>query len=174
MLHIQNLSNHCRHKYDPSISRIFSTLTLAGFLRIGPTVWCQRTSSLFAGYIQSIMLQWTPLRIISLHVGKSWSPKPGFFSLAPPVVQLYLGSLSNWLEEIKLAAVHICRKPASLPGRGASSRRQPPPSPPRADEVHAAFRRSAIIAGIPYVTRASDRCSRGSHCRRPTSKCAKS
>ena len=95
-------------------------------------------------------------------------------SLAPPVVQLYLGSLSNWLEEIKLAAVHICRKPACLPGRGASSRRQPPPSPPRADEVHAAFRRSAIIAGIPYVTRASDRCFRGSHCRRPTSKCAKS
>jgi hypothetical protein len=24
-LHIQNLSNHCRHKYDPSISRIFQS-----------------------------------------------------------------------------------------------------------------------------------------------------
>ena len=156
-----------------SVSRGQSTIGFnpyfGGFLTIGPPVWCQRTSSLFAGYIQSIMLQWTPLRIISLHVGKSWSPKPGFFSLAPPVVQLYLGSLSNWLEEIKLAAVHICWKPAC---RGGALRQPPPPT--RADEVQASFRHSAIIAGVPYVTRASDRCSRGSHCRRPTSKCAKS
>ena len=113
----------CQIIADTSMIRQFHeffNLNFGGFLRIGPTVWCQRTSSLFAGYIQSIMLQWTPLRIISLHVGKSWSPKPGFFSLAPPVVQLYLGSLSNWLEEIKLAAVHICRKPAC---RGGALRR---------------------------------------------------
>ena len=42
VLHIQNLSNHCIHKYDPSISRIFQPY-FGGFLRIGPTVWCSDT-----------------------------------------------------------------------------------------------------------------------------------
>jgi hypothetical protein len=33
-IHIQNLSNRCRHKYDPLISRIFQTLFLAGFYNL--------------------------------------------------------------------------------------------------------------------------------------------
>ena len=37
-LHIQNLSNCCRHKYDPSMSRIFWTYFLTFFFQFGPTV----------------------------------------------------------------------------------------------------------------------------------------
>ena len=33
-LHFQNLSNRCRHKYDPSISRIFWISFLAGFCNL--------------------------------------------------------------------------------------------------------------------------------------------
>ena len=33
-LHIQNLSNRCRHKYDSSISQIFKNLFLAGFCNL--------------------------------------------------------------------------------------------------------------------------------------------
>ena len=36
VLHIQNLSNHCRHKYDPSISQFFEILFLAGFCNLEP------------------------------------------------------------------------------------------------------------------------------------------
>jgi hypothetical protein len=35
-LHIQNLSNHCRHKYDTSISRFFKNLIFGGFVLFGP------------------------------------------------------------------------------------------------------------------------------------------
>ena len=34
LLHIQNLSNRCRHKYDLSISRIFKILFLADFCNL--------------------------------------------------------------------------------------------------------------------------------------------
>ena len=39
-LHIQNLSNRRRYKYDPSISRIFFNLIFGGFLTFGTTVYC--------------------------------------------------------------------------------------------------------------------------------------
>ena len=42
-IHIQNLSNSCRNKYDQSISRIFESYFLAGFFAIwpncGPVQW---------------------------------------------------------------------------------------------------------------------------------------
>ena len=38
VLHIQNLSNRCRHKYDPPISRFFKNLIFGGLLQFGPTV----------------------------------------------------------------------------------------------------------------------------------------
>ena len=72
------------------------------------------TSSLFAGYIESITLQWTPLRIISLHVGKSWSPKPCFFKAGRTCRPASSWVCSNWLEEIILAPVHIWREEPSL------------------------------------------------------------
>ena len=37
-LDIQNLSNRCRHDYDPSISRVFKNLIFGVFLTFGPTV----------------------------------------------------------------------------------------------------------------------------------------
>jgi len=37
-LHIQNLSNRCRHEYDSSISRIFKNLIFGRLLQFGPTV----------------------------------------------------------------------------------------------------------------------------------------
>ena len=37
-LHVQNLSNRCRHKYDQSISRIFESLFRRIFLQYDPTV----------------------------------------------------------------------------------------------------------------------------------------
>ena len=39
LLHIQNLSNRCRHKYDSSISRFFKNLIFGGLLQFGPTVY---------------------------------------------------------------------------------------------------------------------------------------
>ena len=41
-LHIQNLSNRCRYKYDPSISRILWFLIFGGFLTFGATVYRRR------------------------------------------------------------------------------------------------------------------------------------
>ena len=38
VLHIQNLSNRCRHNYDPSISQLFLNLIFGGLLQFGPTV----------------------------------------------------------------------------------------------------------------------------------------
>ena len=39
-LHIQNLSNSCRHKYDTSVSQIFQFSFLAGFLTFGTVSLC--------------------------------------------------------------------------------------------------------------------------------------
>ena len=50
-LHIQNLSNRCRHKYDQSNLTNFRISFLAGFLQYDPTVWCTTSPG-------SILLLW--------------------------------------------------------------------------------------------------------------------
>ena len=49
-LHIQNLSRHWRHKYDPSISRFFK-LIIGGVLTLGPTVHQSRDASQTAAFV---------------------------------------------------------------------------------------------------------------------------
>ena len=79
-LHIQNLSNRCRHEYDPSISQIFKIKFLAGFCNL---------DQLCEGSQESTCAQcYAFLEVRYFDARPVWAASRAFFE--------------NWLQKIKI------------------------------------------------------------------------